>query len=112
MHIDALYTQRNPARDMWFTDRETPTGVLYRVYWEREDFARESAFQAAMSGGIGVNCLTKGNPPLGVRRCSFETLLPEETQKWVIDNWQKLGFKEEPYWNKAYEELKPIGMGR
>jgi hypothetical protein len=43
-----------------------------------------------------------------VRRCSFESLLPEETQKWVMDNWQKMGFKEEPYWNKAYEELKPL----
>jgi hypothetical protein len=108
MVIDALYNQRNPARDMWFTDRETPTGVLYRVYWEREDFQRESAFMSALSAGIASNCLTKGDPPLGVRRCGFETLLPEETQKWVMDNWQKMGFKEEPYWNKAYEEMKPL----
>jgi 3-polyprenyl-4-hydroxybenzoate decarboxylase len=106
MAIDALFTQTNPARDYAFSDRETPTGILYRVYWEREDFERESEYMSALSGSIGINALTKGNPPLGVRRASFETMLPEETQKWVMDNWQKMGFKEEPYWNKRYAEMR------
>jgi 4-hydroxy-3-polyprenylbenzoate decarboxylase len=106
--IEALYTQRNPLRDMWRTDaRETPTCVVCRAYWEREDLEREFAMVNALSGNICSNCLTKDEPPLGVRRTCFETLIPEETQKWVMDNWQKLGFEEEPFWNKPFLDLPP-----
>ena len=45
---------------------------------------------------------TKEEPPMGVRRTQFETLYPETLQKWVVENWERLGFTEEARWNDDY----------
>jgi hypothetical protein len=53
-----------------------------------------------------VDATSKEEPPLGVSRTCFETLVPDELQQWVVENWQRLGFKEEAVWKKAWREAK------
>ena len=53
---------------------------------------------------LTVDATEKEEPPLGVRRTCFETLYDEDTQKWVVENWERLGFTEELEWKKAWRE--------
>jgi hypothetical protein len=110
--IDAYNTQSNPARDWWpsspsWHGRSSGHLVSTLAYVEREDLASQYGEMTVPTGFWYRDNTTKGEPPLGVRRMMFESLIPEETQKWVMDNWQKWGFVEEPFWDKSWLDLKP-----
>lgn len=113
--VDAIYTQSNPAKD-WVPssacwDARTSGGLVsVRSYLEREDLAKLYGKMTVTTGYWTRDNTTKGEPPLGVRRMSFETVLPDEIQQWVVDNWKKWGLEEEPAWNKPYLDLPPLGM--
>lgn len=101
---EAMFTQMNPARDVSFY----PHQQLYMIMasW-MEDRDRRYVSPAAFLGTkIVKEVTTKEEPPQGVRRLNFETLFPDKLQQWVVDNWQRLGFKEEARWNKSYLEAK------
>jgi 4-hydroxy-3-polyprenylbenzoate decarboxylase len=103
--FEAIYTQTNPARDVMITPRIYPTMTV-------ELGAVSDADRGATMGGTArynkviTDATTKEEPPLGVRRTSFETLFPNELQKWVVDNWQRLGFPEEVRWSKPWIEAE------
>jgi 4-hydroxy-3-polyprenylbenzoate decarboxylase len=104
--FEAAWTQVNPKRDVVITPGIFPTMTVESSWMEEEDFKRY--FRAGTHGyqKMITDATTKGEPPLGVKRTSFETLFPDELQKWVTDNWQRLGFKEEPRWVKPWIEAK------
>ena len=112
--IDAIYTQSNPAKD-WFPSSPGWSGrssgglVSVRSYLEREDLERLYGKMTVTTGFWHRDNTTKGEPPLGVRRMNFESVIPEDVQKWVVDNWKEWGFEEDYWWNKAYLDLPPLG---
>ena len=102
---EAMFTQVNPARDMIKTH---PFPVMtiessWMEEWDRDKYVGPGTILAQK---LIIDATTKEEPPMGVRRLNFETLFPERLQKWVMENWERLGFKEEPRWNKSWLEAK------
>ena len=113
-YMDAMYTQSNPVKDWWpsshsWSARASGGLVSTRAYLEREDLERMYGKMTVSTGFWHRDNTTKSEPPLGVKRMTFESVIPDETQKWVMDNWQKWGFKEEPYWDKKYLDAPRFG---
>jgi 4-hydroxy-3-polyprenylbenzoate decarboxylase len=103
---EAWHTQTNPARDWLITEPVHATTTLTCSWMEPEDTAKYFA-PGTLIGPRGLfDATTKETPPLGVSRTSFETLYPDELQKWVVDNWQRLGFTEEPVSEKGWLEAE------
>lgn len=108
--FEAEYTQTNPARDIFLTGERQPVSTLACSWMEEEDVAK-------IKGGTipapttFFDATTKEEPPLGVRRTQFETVIPDEMQKWVVDNWKRLGLTEEPRWQKAWIEHRGLYGG-
>jgi 3-polyprenyl-4-hydroxybenzoate decarboxylase len=103
---EAMHTQTNPLRDWIKTEPAHTTMTISSSWMEDED--REKYFRGAQlaTPRLIVDATTKEEPPLGVKATGFETLYPDELQKWVVENWQRLGFKEEAVWKKAWREAK------
>lgn len=98
---DAFFTQVNPAKDIHKSNKMTVMTIesSWMEEWDRDKYM-------GPGGILGTkqiyDATTKEAPPLGVRRLNFETIYPESIQKWVVENWKRMGFKEEPRWNKSY----------
>jgi len=101
---EAQYTQVNPARDIWQTERAYPTMTISSSWMEEEDWMKYFRAGNLAYSRLLVDATTKEEPPLGVRRTCFETLFPKELQRWVIENWERLGFREEIRWNEPWME--------
>ncbi len=103
---EAMCTQVNPARDI-IQSKERHTHMTIASSWiEEEDLARYYEIGHFVAPRLFIDATTKDEPPLGVRRTQFEYLIPDELQQWVVDNWGRLGFKEEARWEKGWIELK------
>lgn len=103
---EAQYTQVNPARDIRITERAYPTMTISSSWMEEEDWAKYFRGGTLSYSKMLADATTKEEPPQGVRRTCFETLFPKELQKWVVDNWQRLGFTEEVRWNEPWIEAE------
>jgi 4-hydroxy-3-polyprenylbenzoate decarboxylase len=103
---EAMHTQTNPLRDWMKTEPRYGTSYMSCSWQEDED--REKYFRSSTlaTPRMMVDATTKEEPPQGVKTTCFETLYPDELQKWVVENWQRLGFKEEAAWKKAWREAK------
>lgn len=99
--FDALFTQVNPARDVTLTQR-FPVTTLECSWMEEWDRDKNVGPGTILQAKQFFDATTKEEPPLGVRRLNFETVFPEGLQKWVVENWNRLGFQEEPRWNKTW----------
>ena len=100
--VEAQATQTNPVRDIIRTRKMFPSPTLFCSWMEEEDREKFMGPGTILSDKLNTDATTKEEPPLGVRRMQFETLYPEKLQKWVIDNWQRLGFEEEARWNNTW----------
>ncbi|MDZ4245640.1 MAG: hypothetical protein U1D67_00800, partial [Dehalococcoidia bacterium] len=100
--VEALATQTNPVRDVIRTGKMFPSPTLFCSWMEEEDREKFMGPGTILSDKLNTDATTKEEPPLGVRRMQFETLYPERLQKWVVDNWQRLGFEEEARWNNTW----------
>jgi len=103
---EAMHTQTNPAKDWLITEPVHATWTLSSAWIEPEDTAKYFAPGTLIGPRVMVDATTKETPPLGVSRTSFETLYPDELQKWVVDNWQRLGFAEEAVSEKGWLEAE------
>ncbi|MBI2954384.1 MAG: UbiD family decarboxylase [Chloroflexi bacterium] len=103
---EALFTQTNPARDVIKTAFKYPGQTIESSWMEEEDRAKYVGPGTILSPKTIVDATTKEEPPLGVRRLSFETLFPDDVQDWVLNNWQRLGFSEKPRTNKPWLQAK------
>ncbi len=103
---EALFTQTNPNRDWIRTTFRNPSGTLQCSWMEEDDRGRYTVPGAIRSPKMLVDATTKEEPPLGVKRLNFETLYPKHLQEWVINNWRRLGFTEEPRSNRSWLEAK------
>jgi|GEM_PF-1284557 len=102
---EAEFTQTNPYKDLIKTE---PLPVMtieasWMETWDRDKFAGPGTILARK---MIYDATTKEEPPQGVRRLRFESLFPDKTQEWVVNNWQRLGFKEEARWFKTWIEAK------
>ncbi len=104
--FEAMFTQTNPARDIIKSPGKYPTMTIESSWMEAEDRAGFSGPGTILSHKLIIDATTKEEPPMGVRRLAFETMFPSELQEWVVENWAKLGFAEEPVWNKSWLEAK------
>jgi len=102
--VEAMFTQTNPARDLMISDKKFSAHTIESSWMENEDREKFMGPGSILSRKLITDATTKEEPPMGVRRTQFETLYPEEIQAWVVDNWEKLGFKEETRWDKSYVE--------
>jgi len=100
--LEAQYTQINPARDILITERAYPTMTISSSWMEEEDWVKYFRAGNLAYSKMLIDATTKEEPPLGVRRTCFETLFPKELQRWVIENWERLGFREEVRWNEPW----------
>lgn len=102
---DAMFTQVNPAKDMIKTPPTTCITIesSWMETWDRDKFRGPGSILARK---LIYDATTKEEPPMGVRRLTFESLFPEDVQKWVVENWQRLGLKEEPRWFKSWLDAK------
>ena len=103
---EAMHTQTNPLRDWIKTERTFATMSISCTWMEDEDTEKYFRGGSLAQPRLIVDATTKEEPPLGVRTTCFETLYPDELQEWVVENWQRLGFKEEAMWKKAWREAK------
>jgi 4-hydroxy-3-polyprenylbenzoate decarboxylase len=103
---EAMHTQTNPLRDWIKTERAHTTMTISSSWMEDEDTEKYFRNMQLAQPRLIVDATTKEEPPLGVKTTSFETLYPDELQKWVVENWQRLGFKEETIWKKPWREAK------
>jgi 4-hydroxy-3-polyprenylbenzoate decarboxylase len=103
---EAIHTQANPMRDWIRSDSIYSTSFMGMSYQEEEDRAKYYRSATMAQPRLLVDATSKEEPPLGVSRTCFETLVPDELQQWVVENWQRLGFKEEAVWKKAWREAK------
>jgi 4-hydroxy-3-polyprenylbenzoate decarboxylase len=103
---EALHTQTNPLRDWIKTERTFTTMTISCSWMEDEDTEKYFRNMQLAQPRLIADATTKEEPPLGVKTTSFETLYPDELQQWVVENWQRLGFKEETMWKKAWREAK------
>ncbi len=102
---DALFSQVNPAKDIK-TTQPFPVMTIESSWmeeWDRDKFVGPGTIRGPKQL---FDATTKEHPPLGVKRLTYETVFPEELQKWVVENWQRLGFKEEPYWHDTWLKAK------
>lgn len=102
--IEAMFTQTNPARDIVKTGKKFATMTIESAWMEEEDCATFMGPGTILSRKLITDATTKEAPPMGVKRTQFETLYPNELQKWVVDNWKRLGFEEESKWNNTWLE--------
>lgn len=102
--LEAVFTQVNPARDYNITDNDSPKAMIAGAYLDDIDLERNALELSCLTTKHIVDATTKGNTR--IRRTSFETVFPEHLQRWVIDNWQRWGFKEKAKWNKPYIDQK------
>jgi len=102
--IEAQATQTNPVRDIIKTSKMFPAMTIESSWMEEEDREKFMGPGTIITRKLITDATTKEAPPLGVRRTQFETLYPERLQKWVVDNWQRLGFEEEARWNNTWLE--------
>ena len=100
--VEATFTQTNPARDLVKTSRMFPSMLVDCSAQEPEDLEKYYREGTILVSKELLDGTTKEEPPLGVRRTQFETLFPDELQKWVVENWERLGFKEEPVWHHNF----------
>jgi 4-hydroxy-3-polyprenylbenzoate decarboxylase len=103
---EAWHTQSNPLQDWIKTERTFFTMAASCAWMELEDIEKYFRQMTLAQPRLIVDATTKEEPPLGVKATSFETLYPDELQQWVVENWQRLGFKEETMWKKAWREAK------
>ena len=108
--VEAVFTQADPARDYYRTEPACPTMTISASWMEPEDRAKHFRGGMQKHPHLVVDATTKEEPPLGVRRMWFESAFPEEVQRWVVDNWKRWGFEEEPEWYKGWFDLDVIGM--
>jgi len=102
---EEIFANINPKLDIHQTDNWTYHHIVNSNWIEPWDRDKYSIEKALLSTKRWWDCRTKNNRI--VKRATFETCFPEHIQKWVVENWEKFGFKEEPMWNKAYQEMKP-----
>ena len=100
--IEAMFTQTHPARDLEITEAAFPTMTVDSSALEPEELAKYYRDGTVLARKKVLDGTTKEEPPMGVRRTQFETLYPETLQKWVVENWERLGFTEEARWNDDY----------
>ncbi len=103
---EAMCTQVNPARDTIISKERHSQMTLSASWQEEEDLARYHQVGQFAAPRLFIDATTKEEPPLGVRRTQFEYLIPDKMQQWVVDNWSRLGFDEEPRWEKGWMELE------
>ena len=102
--LEAQATQVNPVRDMFVTSKMFPEQSIDCSWMEEEDRAKYVGPGTILSSKLNTDATTKEEPPLGVKRMQFETLYSKQLQKWVVDNWGRLGFEEEARWNNTWLE--------
>ena len=102
--LEAIFTQTNPARDIMPTNKMLPVMTIESSWMEEEDRAKYMGPGNILSRRLITDATTKEEPPLEVKRTQFETLFPKKLQKWVVDNWETLGFEEEARWNNSWLE--------
>ena len=113
-YMEALFTKSNPVKDIWMVGSNvgshTPSFTIGHTYWEKEDLEGKIFRMTVPSGGRNVfDATTKEEPKEPyVNKTAFETLYPDDLQEWVVENWERLGFKEGVDWNKPYEEMTPL----
>jgi len=101
---EAIHSQTNPVQDWIIIPPSHMSHVLPCCWMEEEDRAKYFTAGSLRAPKMIIDATRKEEPPLGVSRTCFETLFSEELQKWVVDNWKKLGFTEEPVWKKSWRE--------
>ena len=102
--VEVIHTKTNPAKDWILLPAAHMQHVLPSSWMEEEDRSRYFTAASMRAPKLIIDATTKEEPPLGIKRTRFETLYPEELQKWVVDNWQRLGFSEETVWKKKGKE--------
>lgn len=103
--IEEIMTKTNPLRDYHISDNVAPK-LLLAGYLDEEDFQKNVLGESGLGAKDYIDATTKGNPE--IKRNTFETLFPEDLQKWVVENWKRLGFEEGAKWNKPYMEKKAM----
>jgi UbiD family decarboxylase len=102
---DALFSQVSAAKDIRV---RPPCPVMtiessWMEEWDRNKYVGPGTIRGPKQT---FDATTKEEPPLGVRRLTFETVFPENVQEWVVVNWERLGFKEEPLWHDSWLKAK------
>ena len=98
---EAWHTQTNPARD-WIQIPDAARITILAPWAEGDDIKGYFRGGQLETPNWIFDASTKEEPPQGVRRTDFETLYPEKLQKWVVDNWSKLGIEEKTLWKDAW----------
>ena len=105
--FEAWHTKTKPGRDWIFTENMArPT--IWSPWAEDFDVAKYCKAGQFRNPYLCVDTTTKEEPPLGVKRTDFETLYPDDVQKWVVDNWDRLGTGEEAMWKDYWLKLKRL----
>ncbi len=104
---EPMFTQINPARDFqklrpgaWMTIASS-----WMEEWDRDKYFGPGQLYATV---LATDATTKEDPPQGVRRTCFETLIPEKLQEKVVKNWKQLGFKEDPLWFLPWTKIEVL----
>ena len=103
--FEAWHTQTNPGQDWKLTEKKFPAWTIVRGMLDEEEFKKFFRDGNIQSAYFYADATTKGEPPLGVKKTEFETLYPEELQKWVVENWARLGTGEEAEWKDRWLKL-------
>ena len=102
---EALFSQTTPARDVIKIEFKYPVMTIESSWMEEEDREKFVGPGVLLGNKLTIDATTKEEPPMGVRRLAFESMFPRETQDWVLQNWERLGFTEETRtswsWNEA-----------
>ena len=102
--ISEWINKTNAEKDYHISDRVAPK-LLLSGYLDEEDFAKNVIGEGGVTSKIYIDATSKPGSPK-VKRMSFETVFPADTQKWVVDNWNELGFKSQHVWKKEYMDKK------
>ena len=107
--FEAWHNRTNPARDWIQQDDQFAKLNIFCPYAEEDEHLKKyhKAGQHRVNYWL-YDATTKEEPPEGVKRTDFETLYPEDVQKWVVDNWDKLGTGEEVMWKDYWLKLKRL----
>ncbi len=93
--LQEVVTKVHPARDIIPTGKVGPRSSLRSYLSPAEKL--KAADEADLDGRMYLDATSPGAWDQSPRpRTRFETFFPEETQKFVLDNWAAMGFQEKP----------------
>ncbi len=89
--LEEIALKVHPTRDFHIGNLEAPK-VTLNVYQSPQEK------EVGLTAKVYIDATTKRKE--GLRRLTFETLFPEEIQKWAVENWKEIGFEERPKWRR------------